>query len=286
MSNAVTASVRRPTAPPPSAKKIDFAEVQSRALAIRQRYEESNRHEFHNFLVYGHEGTGKTRLLTTARKPVLLASFDPGGSTTRDLQPFIKSGDIIVQDYSGDVRSKPTKFREWEKDFLEMEGNGFFEHIGTYALDSLTRWADAMMSELVRMNGFKNEGIPDKREYYIQQLSSVDYIGRLCALPCDVFCTGHIALEKDEVEGRMYTGLLLAGKMSDKIPLCFDEKYITRTEGTSKGVRYFLQTHNDGQYRAETRMGGSAFETKEEPDLAQLFRKAGVEMKHKPGLFS
>jgi hypothetical protein len=264
---------------------ISFEEVQKKALALRQKYAEKTKGQPRNFLIYGHEGTGKTRILTTVPKPVLVANFDPGGPTTRDLLPFITAGDVIIEDYSGDSRKSALQFRAWEKSFQEHIRDGMFQHIGTYVIDSLTRWSDAMMNEIVRKGGFKNDGIPQQRDYLVQQITAVDYIGMLCEQPCHTICTGHIALVKDDVEGRMHTGLLLAGKMSDKVPLCFDEKYITRTRTTSKGIEFNLQTRNDGQYRAETRMGGSLFEPFEEPDIKALMEKAGIDNSDKPSLF-
>ena len=45
-------------------------------------------------LVTGETNAGKTFLLRTARKPVHIDSFDPGG--TKCLRDLIKSGDIIA----------------------------------------------------------------------------------------------------------------------------------------------------------------------------------------------
>lgn len=266
--------------PPLSKEKIA-----EKAQAIRTKHMEKSAGQPRNFLVYGHEGTGKTRLVITCPKPIVIASFDPGGTTTRDLQPLIKSGDVLVEDFSGDNRKEAKKFREWELSFGSHVRDGFFEHVGTYVIDSITRWADAMMNDIVKRNGFKNDGIPEQRYYLLQQNTAVDYIGILCDQPCHTLCTGHIGLNKDEVEGRMYTGLLLSGKLADKVPLCFDEKYISRTRNSAAGVQYQLQTKNDGQYRAETRMGGGVFEMMEEPDIKALMRKADVDDSDKPSFF-
>jgi hypothetical protein len=201
---------------------ITKEKLAEKVAAIREKYAEKAKAQTRNFLVYGHEGTGKSRLLTTCPKPVLVASFDPGGMTTRDLLPLIDSGDIIVEDFSGDTRLRATKFLEWERGFRQHQSDGLFEHIGTYAIDSLTRWSDAMMNWIVKeaegqKAGNKKWGIPEQRHYLIQQITAVDYIGMFCDLPCHTVCTGHIALTKDDVEGRMYTGLLMAGKMSQGV---------------------------------------------------------------------
>jgi len=238
-------------------------------------------------LVYGDFGTGKTTLLTTAPKPIWVHSFDPGGTTTAALQPLIESGDLIVTDFSGDSYLSPTKFREWEAEFKQLRADKSFQHFGTFVIDSLTKWADAMMFAIVQKGGFKNDGIPQPRDYLIQQMTAVDYLGLLCDIPCNFICTGHIGLTKDEVTGKLETGLLLAGQLSNKVPLVFDEKWLTRVEG-KQDVRYVLQTRNDGYYKAETRMGGGKFERFEEPHFRKLLKKAGrdVAAKDKPGLFT
>ena len=102
--------------------------------------------------------------------------------------------------------------------------------------------------------------------------------------PCHVFVTGHIGLMKDEVSGKMETGLLMYGKLSEKVPLVFDEKYVTRVKSSSSGVSYELLTRNDGYYKAETRMGGGKFDPAETPNVKALLRKAGRPTDDKPSL--
>ena len=74
------------------------------------------------------------------------------------------------------------------------------------------------------------------------------------------------------------------GKLSEKVPLVFDEKYVTRVKSSSSGVSYELLTRNDGYYKAETRMGGGKFEHSETPDIRALLRKAGRSGEDRPHL--
>jgi hypothetical protein len=267
--------------------KVSFEQVRERALQAREAYRALNLSGKSNVLVYGDFGTGKSTFLGTAPTPIWLDSFDPGGTTTKALQPLIEQGLVIPVDYSGDSWRQPTKFREWERNFIQMRTNGTFDHIGTYCLDSGTKWADSMMYEIVKKGGFKNDGIPEQRSYLVQQITTVDLLGQMCALPCNFIMTGHIGLVKDEVSGKLETGLLLAGKLSEKVPLVFDEKWITRTRETPRGTTYEMQCHNDGYYKAETRMGGDTFEKFEEPNFRKLLIKAGREQaaQDKPPLF-
>jgi len=254
----------------------EFLEVQRRIEAIRAQYTATRQDKYINALVYGDFGTGKTRLALTCPTPVFIDSYDPGGTKTRELRPLIDSGDIIVcNDWEGDSWKKPYAFDAWEKEMEARIKMGFFEFIGTYMLDSLTKMADSIMFQILKKGGKTGSRVgqvPELQDYLVQQLTVVDWLGRIAALPCHTIITGHIAREQDSVSGAIETGLLLAGKLVEKVPLIFDEKYITRVQ---KG-KYSLQTHTEGIYKAETRIGGNQFQTFEEQDIRALLRKAGL----------
>jgi hypothetical protein len=156
-------------------------------------------------------------------------------------------------------------------------------------LDSITRWADCLMWEILR-RGTPGKGTrvgkhPELQDYGVQQMTAVDWLGVMMGFPCHVVVTGHIGIIQDQVTGGLETGLLLSGKLSDKVPLVFDEKYITWARESSSGAKYELQTRNDGRYKAETRMGGGLFALYEPPDLRALLKKAGRDYADKPPLF-
>jgi hypothetical protein len=264
----------------------EFLEVQKRAEEYRAQYAARANRDKVNILLYGDFGTGKTRLAVTCPKPVFLDSFDPGGTTTRELQPFIKSGDILIDDrWEGDSWKKPYAFEKWEKEMEERIKMDFFSHIGTYMVDSLTKLADSCMFRILQKGGKEGSRTgkpPELQDYLVQQLTVVDWLGRVMALPCHTIVTGHIAKEQDGVTGAFETGLLLWGKLVEKVPLVFDEKWITRV----KDKKYTLQTHTEGIYKAETRIGGDQFNTFEEPDFKALLKKAGLPAEDKPSLFS
>ena len=271
---------------------LGFDEVKKRALAARERYQKAAVLDKVNILIYGDYGTGKTSMVCTAPKPIWICNFDPSGTTVTSIQPLIAEGSVIVVDYSNDSWKQPTQFRQWERDFAELNQSGVFEHIGTYVIDSLTRWAESALYEITkravgaRAAGKDNEYIPDKKEYLIQQLTAVDWLSKLCHIKCNFIGTGHIGLLKDDMTGKIETGLLLAGKLSEKVPLVFEEKWLTRTQGQQE-VSYVVQTKNDGYYKAETRMGGGTFAQFEHPDIKALMLKAKRETAaaDRPSLF-
>ena len=279
------------TSSTPPATKFERSQnvITARALGVRERYAETSS-QWCNFLIYGDFGTGKTQTLATAPKPIFIDSFDPGGTKTAALQPLIESGDIIVENkWETDSWKKPFAFREWEKEIEARKKDDFFSHIGTYALDSVTKWADSMMFAILKSGtaGTSRVGkTPEQQDYLAQQFTSVDWLGVLMGLPCHVIVTGHIGLTRDEVTGGMESGLMLAGKNSEKVPLVFDEKYVTRTITKSSGTTYELLVKNEGRYKAETRIGGIKFNPIEEPNIKALLKKAGKSWEDRPSLFS
>lgn len=271
-----------------TASSDKFLKVQKRAASVRQKYTDSAS-PFVNILAYGDFGTGKSSLAATAVRPVFIDSFDPGGTKTAVLQPLIESGDIIVENkWEQDSWKKPWAFREWEREMAERERDGFFDHIGTYMVDSITKWSDSMMYEILkvgsRKTGPRPGTTPEIQDYLTQQLTAVDWLDMLMGYRCNVLCTGHIGIDKDEITGATQTGMLLYGKLSMKVPLAFDEKYITRSKQGPSGIEYHLQTKNDGYWKAETRMGGSNFATFEQPDIRKLMQKAGKNTDDRPRL--
>jgi hypothetical protein len=257
------------------AQSDKFLKVQKRAEEVRQRYRDSQS-PYANILVLGDSGAGKSALASTVPTPVFIDSFDPGGTKTDMLQSGISSGLIMADThYEEDSWKSPYAFRDWERSMLERESEGFFDALGTYVLDSCTRWSDSLMFEIMRKNSRAGKN-PQIQDYLVQQLTAVDWMGRIMAYGCNVLVTGHLAFEKDELTGSLESGPLMYGKLAKKIPIAFDECYIMRTKETSAGPKYQVLVHNDGYYHAKTRLGGQKFEAYEEPNIKNLMKKAGT----------
>ena len=261
----------------------EFKIVSNMIADVRKMYDEDPRAKRFNALIMGRTGTGKTHLLTTCRKPILLHSFDPGGSLTRALQPDIKRGDIVVDNrFEEDSVEDPRAWNLWERTFKDLRAKKAFNYFGTYAVDGLTSAGEVLMNQIVKVDPKNTTGIPQLQNYLRQQITLVNMIRQALMLPCDVIFTGHIGTEKDEVLGTIITALFVSGKLVVKIPLLFDEVYVTQVRRGSSGGNYGLLTTNDGLYQARTRMGGGIFLPFEEPDIKALLKKAGKDYKDKP----
>lgn len=259
-------------------KSDKFLAVQKRALAVIDAYRDSQSPYF-NILSMGQSGTGKTSIASTCPFPVFIDSFDPGGTKTEVLQEYIDRGDIIVENrWEADTWKKPYAFAEWEREMNDRKREGFFDYLGTYILDSASRWSESMMYEILRKGTRGKSRVgqnPELQDYLVQQLTAVDWIGVMTALPCNIVLTSHLGLERDELTGKIITGPLMYGKLALKLPVAFDEVYIMRPEQTAQGSNYRIQCHADGFYDAKTRLGGKKFQLFEAPDIKAMMKKAG-----------
>jgi hypothetical protein len=230
-----------------------------------------------NFLIYGDMGTGKSYLLRTARKPVLVYLFDPGG--LKALNSLIASGDIFVRLYEYEDSHHPTLFRQFEKDFEEDQKKGVHAAMGTVAIDSLTTMGDAVMNAVLAKSSRAGQ-VPQLQDYFLLQQTLRDVCKECCNLSADFVLTGHVGTDKDEISGKILTSLMVSGKSSVKLPILFDEVYVTqRTQvmkGTNKVDEYKLLTSSTNLFKARTRIGSEKFAQLEDPDLKALRKKAGM----------
>ena len=103
------------------------------------------------------------------------------------------------------------------------------------------------------------------------------------ALPCDCILIGHDDVMKDESSGKMFSGLMITGKLSRRVPLLFDEIYCALTKETSKGIEYQLLTRATGMYQARSRLGkGGELDLYEKPDIKGILKKVGFSTDDKP----
>lgn len=244
---------------------------------MRAAYAASNTATTRNFLLMGDFGTGKSVTLSTLPPPILYHTFDPGAVTSRLIKPKIDSGEIVVESFEAEDGKNPTEFERFDKRMDQLQAGGIFTSgaFRSYAIDSLTTLADFVMNFIAKKAGRAGQ-VPQLQDYQMQQVILRNIITRCTALPLFFGVSGHIKSDKDEITGRIITSLLVSGKLDVKIPLLFDEVYVTRVTSDSKGATYSLLTGSEGLYKARTRIGAGVFDLSEKPDLTYLLRKAGV----------
>jgi hypothetical protein len=244
-------------------------------------------------LICGESGSGKTYLLRSCRRPIHVDSFDPGG--TKCLRKWIDSGDVVADtQWEGDDPFDPTRFDKWMKAIELRFQIGYFDHFGTYCLDSATTWAaSAMYSQLKSAN--RAGEVPNwGKDYVPQKNAMINYITKLMRLPCDFILTGHLQKHERVLSVDNKTGVvnsiieyrfMTTGQAVVTIPLLFDELYVLKTNETSSGLERRLLTEAQGEYVARSRLKADGkLEVEEPADIKGLLKKIGLSWEDKPKL--
>jgi hypothetical protein len=244
-------------------------------------------------LICGESGVGKTFLLRSCRRPVHVDSFDPGG--TKCLRKWIDSGDIIADtQWEGEDPLDPDRFDRWKKATELRLHIGYFNHFGTYCLDSATTFATSAMNSQLKAEGKAGDIPVWERDYVPQKNAMTIYLTKLMALSCDFILTGHLDKKERLISVDKKTGVknsevtyrfLTTGKAVVTIPLLFDELYVMRAFETAHGLERRIVTEAQGEYIARSRLKGHGVLDAEEPaDIKALLKKIGLSWEDKPRL--
>lgn len=255
-----------------------FAAVRKEYQAVRQSF---------NLLLMGDHGTGKTWSMRTARRPVWIDSFDAGGSVS--VRDCVEEGWMFVKRFEDENIYSPHVFRDWEAHFINLYNGGFFEHVGTYVLDSVTTWSEALLTEVMNATGrvpdrdrlyldhrsnqrkgqLDKMPIPEQRDYMVQMKTMTQLLALMTALPCDFVCIAHMHKTQDEATGKMEYSPLITGKLAQRFPLFFDEVYVATADNAGN---YFYQTQNDGKSPARSRLSNLG----QLPERIKISDKSGI----------
>ena len=267
---------------PPENEK-EFLDISKEFSKIQQMYAEDSTQESFNMLLCGEMGSGKSHFLSTCRRPIHIDSFDPGGTKIKPLQDGIKEGWVLVDSrFEKEDPTKPTVAKLWLEEMDRRERMSYFNHIGTYAIDSATSWMDALMNRQLQSAGIAGQAPRFTHDYQPVKMLVRNLIRRIMRFPCDFVLTGHLQADKDEVSGKVLMRFVTIGKGSVIIPTLFDEVYVALAEDGPNGTKYSVLTSPSSHYIARTRIGSMKFDKKEIPDIRKLFTKIGRKMRDLP----
>lgn len=262
-----------------------FLEAKKNAAEVAKMYSNDPRQDTFNLLLLGEMGKGKTYIANTARKPVHIDSFDPGG--TKGLRDKIASGDIIVDSrYESEDPMKPTMMPLWISEMERRLKSGYFDHIGTYMIDTSTSWSEMIMNDILKKAGIAGQQPRWAHDYGPQKTLIRNYLKKCLDLPCDFILTGHLEMYKDDAEGgKTRFRFSTTGKGAITIPTMFDEIWIADSKETSSGIEYRILTQSTGTYSCRSRLAGNGLLEKfEKPDIKAILTKVGQNAEDKPRL--
>lgn len=247
-------------------------DVKAEINKIRQMYEDGATTKYVNWLVIGNMGTGKTYSLQTLPRPLLVHSFDPGGSKV--LRDGVKDGSIIVEQFEEDSAAKPQAFKRWESRLLQHLASGFFNHFASYAIDSATTLQECLLHQVInQMGGGKNPHRPELQHYQVMISTMKDIVKTVTTLDLHTVLIGHVDMDKDEVTGRMVANIAATGKLRRGLPILYDEVYIAEVLNKPKGPEYSWITQPRGNYHARSRLAN--IDASEEQNFKRLMEKSG-----------
>lgn len=241
-----------------------------------------------SILLMGQWGTGKTRLLGTAPLPLLIYMFDPKGAIVlhKVYPDLIKEGMIQYIPYWNEEASNPTEYARWEKDWEKHIKTGYLNQFGTVAIDSFTSWMDCAGNNWLYLRNQTRKGGA------VESLTIGDYPGlynltrnmikRTSGCNCNFVLTAH--LEAEQLENLSVVRYVLSTYKGLKaiVPPLFSEKWVILKRPLATGAEYKILTNDEGLYMASTQIGADIFNRREEPNIRELLKKAGVSAEDKP----
>lgn len=204
-----------------------------------------------NIMIYGPPGVGKTRIIKTLPKPLIISS-ERGNLTLKDANipvAYIQNGQDLKTVY------------EWVKADAGKT-------IQSVALDSVSDIAETMLGIAKRSNN-------DMRQAYGQVAELIiDWMKKFRDLPgVHKYFVAQMAAFKDEVSGQIKWGPDFPGKQIAKsAPYIFDLLLRAGVHVDEKGERtYYLQTKADQFYDAKDR--SDKLDPYELPDFGIILNK-------------
>jgi hypothetical protein len=276
-------------------------DIKMEAERLKKLYEDDPHTESFNAIIYGGVGSGKSSLLRTCRLPLHVDSFDPGGSKVLMGEAILngtlyedemKKGNIIVDSrFENEDPKSPSSASLWDTEFQKKKRMGYFNHIGTYAIDSMTTWSQVIMYEILKKAvaakpGKRVMGAAPQENDWLPQMTVIENAMRsFVSLPCDCILLGHDDFKKDEPTGRMFVNLMITGKLRVRVPLLFDEIYYAMSKETSSETIYQLLTKKTGMYEARSRLSNKGqLNMYEVADIKAILKKVGRRCEDKPSL--
>ena len=228
-----------------------------------------------NWLLYGDFGTGKSHTYSTARLPILIDSFDPGGQKIEPINQLISQGNCLWNNYEAEDWRDPKMFNLWDQTFESMVKSGVFNHVGTYVIDSCTTFLPALMGALLASAG-RRATVPQQSDYYYFRETVYDIVKKCSALPCDFIMTAHITKTQDSLSGAIQSAVMVPGQAQQGLPSLFDMVLLSEVEDKENGdPKYIVRTKPSKRLRARARIGGSLLSAIEAPNLMAIRAKAG-----------
>jgi phage nucleotide-binding protein len=204
-------------------------------------------------LVYGQAGAGKTSLIPTLPKPVILSAEGGLLSIADTNLPFMEI----------------TSMAELQEAYKWLTSSAEAGEFQSVALDSISEIAEVVLNAEKKIN-------KDPRAAYgAMQEQMADVIRAFRDLPGKhVYMSAKLEKTQDEMGRVLYAPSMPGNKTGQSLPYFFDEVLALRVEKDAEGnTRRALMTDGDGLWLAKDRSG--KLEVWEDADLGEIIKKIG-----------
>jgi phage nucleotide-binding protein len=204
-------------------------------------------------LVYGQAGAGKTSLIPTLPKPVILSAEGGLLSIADTNLPFIEITSMV----------------ELQEAYKWLTSSAEAAEFESVALDSISEIAEVVLNAEKKIN-------KDPRAAYgAMQEQMADIIRGFRDLPGKhVYMSAKLEKTQDEMGRVLYAPSMPGNKTGQSLPYFFDEVLALRVEKDAEGnTRRALMTDGDGLWLAKDRSG--KLEVWEDADLGEIIKKIG-----------
>lgn len=239
-------------------------------------------------LIIGPPGSGKTTVLCTAEKPILVADMDNKLHKMHNVRHLLESGDVVQWVPKSKLfKGKLSKFVEGAKNpqskFTQERAGGYLElanlideldekdmmyngkKFATFGLDSYTTMEEHLKRLLMTANGVATISQP----LWGTVLTNYENLNNaLLNLNCNLIVICHEKPNKDELTGKIIYSPLISGGMKDKIGKDFEEVYYMEKKVVGDKAVYEMLTVGNSMKSCRT---SRVLPAKVEPDLSKIY---------------
>ncbi len=204
-------------------------------------------------LVYGQAGSGKTSLIPSMPKPVILSAEGGLLSIAGSAIPYVEvsSMDALREAYT------------W------LAGSDEAKAFDSVAIDSISEIAEVCL-------GTEKKANKDPRAAYGEmQTTMAEIIRSFRDLDKHVLMTAKLEKTQDEMGRMLYSPSMPGNKTGQSLPYYFDIVAALRVEKDAEGVtQRAMMLESDGVWQAKDRSG--KLDQWEGPDLGEIIKKIGA----------